>query len=213
MLRISMLIAAAAAVLVLTAGCNDGTMSPAGGTDSQTLAGQMADVALESDLITEQMVGDELDAMESATEPRSGEGSGTVTHDVTFSRTRTCPLGGQIQLEGSIHRTKDFATGVMEAEAEGSRTRTDCAFQRREFTIVVNSSAEWDKFRRRIDGVPDGLQTSHYAGSSLAVRSDGEERSCEFEVTVVRDPETHTRTLDGMICGTEVHRSVTWSYE
>lgn len=208
MLRNSMLIVVV--VLVFTAGCNDGTMSPTGGTDGQTLAGQMADVALDSDLITEQMVDSELDALEAATASRSGDPSGTVTQDVTFSRTRPCPGGGQIQLEGSIHRTKDFSTGVMEAEAEGSRTRTECTFQRREFSIVVNSSAQWDKFRRRVDGVPDGLQTSHYEGSSLAVRSDGEERSCAFEIDIVRDPETHTRTLDGMICGTEVHRSVSW---
>jgi len=211
MLRNSMLIAAV--VLLITAGCNDGTMSPTGGAGGQTLAGQMADVALDSDMITERMVGDELDALDVASASRSGEGSGTVTQDITFSRTRPCPGGGQIQLEGSIHRTKDLATGVMEAEAAGSRTRNECTFQRREFTIVVNSSAQWDKFRRRIDGVPDGLQTSYYEGSSHAVRSDGEERSCEFEITIVRDPEAHTRTLDGMICGTEVHRSVTWSYE
>jgi len=102
---------------------------------------------------------------------------------------------------------------VTEADAEGSRTRSQCTFQRHEYTIAVNGTCEWDKFRRRIDGVPDGLQTSHYLGSLHAVRSDGEERSCEFEISIVRDPETHTRTLDGTICGTEVHRSVIWSYE
>ena len=59
MFRNSMLIAAA--LLIFTAGCNDGTMSPAGESGSQTLAAQMADVALDSDRITERMVGDELE--------------------------------------------------------------------------------------------------------------------------------------------------------
>jgi hypothetical protein len=79
-------------------------------------------------------------------------------------------------------------------------------------TITVNGSGHWETFRRWVARRPDGLQTSHYYGSESAVRSDGEQRSCEYDIMIVRDPATHTRSLDGMICGTEVHRTVTWSH-
>jgi hypothetical protein len=79
-------------------------------------------------------------------------------------------------------------------------------------TITVNGSAHWEVERRQVNRLPDGPQTSHYFGSTSAVRSDGEQRSCEYDITIVRNPDTHSRTLDGMICGTEVHRTVTWSH-
>jgi len=55
---------AAAALLLFSAACNDGTIAPSG--SSQELPAQLADVALDSDVITERMVNDELAAMESA---------------------------------------------------------------------------------------------------------------------------------------------------
>jgi hypothetical protein len=199
------------AALALAAGCDHGSKTPLGGGETEVTAYEMAEVALESDEWTEQAVSAELDAIGSA--PISGGGSGVVTQDVTFSRTRPCPAGGTFGLDGTIHRTFNLATREMEAESAGNRTRSDCALHRGEFTITVNGTAEWDAFRRRLAGEPDGLQTSHYSGAFAAVRSDGAARSCAFEVTIVRDPASHTRTLDGTICGTEIHRSVTWSHE
>ena len=114
------------------------------------------------------------------------DGTGIMIDERTFSRTRSCPGGGELAVEGTLVRTFDPATGVMEAQASGSRTRTDCVFSHGPMTITVNGVAQWDKFRRRVDGLPDGLQTSHYFGSSTAVRSDGTERSCEFDFTVLR---------------------------
>jgi len=211
MMRNAILLTAVLAALALVAGCNDGSISPTSGGEPLAAA-SLAEVALQSDLVTEQVLDAELASMGAATTDKSGGGSGVVTQDVTFSRTRSCPGDGQFHLEGQIHRTFDHDTRVMEAESSGLRTRTDCTFSHGEYMVTVNGTAEWDAFRRRIDGVPDGLQTTRYFGSKSAVRSDGQERSCEFDVTVVRDPETHTRTLDGTICGTEVHRSVTWSF-
>lgn len=201
-------------LLSILAGCSDGTVgrSPVTGDLS---ASEMADVAMESDTITENMLGAELDAtgMVAASTTGEGETTGTETRDVTFSRTRSCPGGGQVQVEGSLHVTLDRETRTVEAEASGSRTRTDCVFHRAEHTVKVNAFSQWDAFRRRVEGSPDGPQTTHYSGSWMVVRDDGEERSCEFDITIVRDPASRTRTLDGVICGTTVHRSVTWSGE
>ena len=115
-----------------------------------------------------------------------------------------------MSVEGRIVRSFDPDTGVMEAESSGSRTRTDCTFTHGAMSVTINGVAQWEKTRRRVDGFPDGLQTSHYYGSSNAVRSDGNERSCEFDFTVVRDPETQTRTVDGTFCGGRIRHGMGW---
>jgi len=200
------------ALTPLVAGCSDGdgVVTPTG-NDGALSASQMADVAMQSDLVTEQILEAELRTMDTSS-ASDHPPTGTVTKEVTFSRTRPCPGDGTFHLEGTIRRTYNFDTHVMEAESSGVRTRTDCVFPRGDMTITVNDSAHWETDRRRVDGLPDGPQTSHYYGSTSAVRSDGEERSCEYDITIVRNPDAHSRTLDGMICGTEVHRSVTWSH-
>jgi hypothetical protein len=216
MFRKTLILIATLTALAIVTGCNGTddvvTGGPTGG--DSVAASQIADAAMESDLLTEQVLDAELASMEASMAPstREGEGgSGIITQDVTFSLSRSCPLGGTVAIQGSAHRTFDPATHEMEAEFEGSRSATDCMFAREDLTITVNGSTNWDAFRRRVEGYPDGPQTTHYSGSWAVERSDGEEWSCEFEIAIVRDPSTHTRTLDGVICGTEVHRSVTWT--
>jgi len=201
----------ALAALGTMAGCSDDLADPLGGAGEASTS-ELSDLALQSDRLTEEIVSAELDTMgaTSAASTPSGGGAGVQTEERTFSRTRSCPGGGEMIVEGTILRTFDPATGVMEAESFGSRTRTDCTFFHGETSVTVNGIAQWEKFRRRVDGLPDGLQTSHYFGSSSAVRSDGRERSCEFDFTVIRDPETHTRTIDGTICGHRMRHGVTW---
>jgi hypothetical protein len=168
-----------------------------------TLTSEMAEVALESDRMTEEIVQAGLASM--------GQAVRSVSMEKTFSGTRPCPEGGELTVEGSIVRMWDSETGVMEASISGSRTRTDCVFSRGDRTITVNGGSMWDKFRRRVDGVPDGLQTSHYSGSWVAVSSAGDERSCTFDYTVVRDPETQTRTVDGTMCSNRMSRRMGWN--
>ena len=200
------------ALTALVAGCTDGdgVVTPTG-NDGPLSASHMADVAMQSDLVTEQILEAELRTMD-ASSASDHPPTGTVTKEVTFSRTRPCPGDGTFHLEGTIRRTYNFDTHVMEMESSGVRTRTDCVFPRGDMTITVNGSAHWEVERRQVNRLPDGPQTSHYFGSTSAVRSDGEQRSCEYDITIVRNPDTHSRTLDGMICGTEVHRTVTWSH-
>ena len=177
-----------------------------------TLSSDMAEVALESDRITEEIVLAELAGMGQVVKAATTDtGSKFVTQEKSFSVTRPCPEGGELTVEGSIVRLSDPDTGVMEATISGSRTRTDCVFARDEMTITVNGGSMWDKFRRRVDGVPDGLQTSHYSGSWFAVSSTGEERTCTFDYTVVRDPETQTRTVEGTMCANRMSRRMSWN--
>lgn len=166
-------------------------------TPADSISSQMADSEMQSD----GALGPSLD--------QQVDGATTST-DTTFTRTYDCPAGGQIVWQGTEHRTYDPATRTVEAQFEGTRVTTDCARVRGSLTTVVNGSAQWDAFRRRVDGRPDGLQTSHQVGSWSAARSDGATKSCDFDLTIVRDPAAMTRTLQGTICGAIVHRVTSW---
>jgi len=197
-------------ILVLTL-VTLGTLSACSEADPLTnstddLSSAMVEVALESDRMTEEIVLAELDAM-----GQTSRAATAIVVERSFSRTRTCPAGGELTVEGSIVRSFDSDTGVMEAQISGSRTRTDCAFVHGDSTITVNGGSMWEKFRRRIDGIPDGLQISSYSGSWVAVSSSGQERSCAFDYTVVRDPATHTRTVEGTMCQNRLHRRMGWN--
>ena len=202
--------AALAMLLLLAPGCDDGTTTdPA--LDQGPLSSQMVGVALETDGFVEAVFDAELGLM-AATDGRSADGgSGVITTDITFQRTRSCPAGGQVVVDGAIHRTYDIAAREMEATLAGSRARTDCAFVRDDLTITVNGTAQFDAYRHRIDRRPDGPQTTSYSGSFTAVRSDGEERSCEFSIEVVRDPTAHSRSIDAWICGDHFTRTTSWT--
>ncbi len=188
-------------------GCNESgsVVSPA-----DDLSSEIQEAVIETDRLTESMVLAELSGMGVVTRSPGG-GSGVVTEERTFSRTRSCPAGGELTVEASIVRMADASTGVMEAQIQGSRTATDCAFAPGERTITINGSSVWDKFRRRVDGRPDGLQTSHYSGSWVAVASTGEERSCSFDYSVVRDPAAMTLTVEGTICFNPIRRWLSWN--
>jgi hypothetical protein len=203
------LLLAAAGIL---AGCDSDPGGPLGLGNGDPEVEQMADLALESDRITAEMLGAEIDGMGAMVTDKSGTGdpSGLIIDERTFRRTRPCPLGGQITVEGRIVREFDRVTRVMEIESTGSRTRTDCGFPQGELTVTVNSLDAFEESRRRVAGVPDGPQTGHYYGSTELMRSDGAEYFCEYDYTIVRDPDTQTRTIEGTICGHRARKGVPW---
>ena len=200
------------ALIGVLAGCGNDPGSPLGIGNGDPEVEQMAEVALESDLMTAEMLSSEIDSMGATGAATTDEGdpSGVVIEERTFRRTQPCPLGGQMTVEGSMVREFDRATRVMTIESSGSRTRTDCVLPREEMTVTVNSLDAFEESRRRIEGLPDGPQTSHYYGSIDVERSDGEEHFCEYDYTIIRDPETQTRTIDGTICGGRVRKGVPW---
>ena len=199
-----MVVLAVGAWLLIGTGCSDGVTTTPSPVDD-TLTSQMVDIALESDGITDEIIGDEIGTAAASTAAADED---LVVTDRSFSRTRSCPGGGTVEVNANHHREFAPATATMEATFSGDRTRTDCVFYADEYTVTVNSTSQMDAFRRRVGGIPDGLQTASYAGSIHALRSDGEERSCDFSVEVVRDPSTRTRTVSGDICGDSVSRSI-----
>lgn len=194
---------------VLAAGCHDDTfVEPEETSGGAATALEMAELVVDTEALVGDMVESEIDGREAAT---TGAGpGGTIVVDVAFSRTRSCPLGGEVAIEGEMHDTFETATFTRETTLGGTKTITQCSFRKHGQTVTVDGGAEWDAFRRRVAGHPDGLQTASYAGSITAVREDGTTRSCEFSVEAVRDPDAHTRTVTVSICGNTFTRTVSW---
>ena len=207
MLRKSLTVAGFAVVLLgVLSGCN-GSSDPVSSTLGGGFSGsELAAVALESDLRTESVINEELDSMPASFAPQG------LTQDVTFNRTRSCPAGGRIEVSGTIHRSYDPDTTVMEADISGSRTRTDCTFGFGPMTLTVNGSSQWEVHRRRVGGEPDGPQTGRFSGSLTLTRSDGTERTCDFDYTILRDPATDTREINGTMCGSHIGHKVPWNH-
>ena len=203
------------ALVGVLCGCGNDPGNPLGIGSGDPAVQEMADLALESDRMTAEMLTVEIDSMGAILAATTDEGgpSGVVIEERTFRRTQPCPLGGQMTIEGSIVRQFDRATREMEIESSGSRTRTDCAFPQGELVVTANSLDAFEEFRRRLQGQPDGPQTSHYYGSIDIERSDGEEHFCEYDYTIIRDPETQSRTIDGTICGGRARKGVPWQPE
>ena len=134
----------------------------------------------------------------------------TVT--TTFTRTRTCPQGGSVKLEGTATHTADPATHSGSANFSATRTETACVFGREGRTITINgnpntqltSSQSWT------NGVP-GVRTATKVGSFTWARSDGKSGTCNVNVTATWTPATHTLHVSGTFCNQTVDVTRTWT--
>ena len=192
-----MTVSLAVLVLVGVSGCSD-SPDPVSSSSAGSFSGsELASVALESDLRTEEVINQQIDQ--------------ALNDTVTFNRTKSCPAGGYIEVSGTIIRTYDLDTTIMEADIMGSRVRSDCTFGSGPMTLTVNGASQWEIHRRRVGGEPDGLQTGRFSGMITITRSDGTERSCDFDYTIVRDPDAGTREINGTMCGAHIGHRVPWN--
>jgi hypothetical protein len=182
--------------------CDSGVDNP---EVDPAMKAQVANALIESDGIVRSVVDNETRV---ALPAASGEG--TIQIDVTFNRTRSCPIGGELNVAGEMHASIDFGTRTREMSFDATKTMTDCAFEQDGQTVTVNANAALDAFRRSVDGLPDGLQTTNYGGSITAMRDDGEPLSCDFSVSAELDPDNRTYTVEVSICGDEFTKTVTW---
>ena len=188
--------------LFIVSACNQGD-SPLDSTataSDESISAAVVDFAIDADAVTDDVL---------ATESEGTSAASVIER--SFSRTRSCPVSGEMSVMGSFTRTADHETGVVELLASGGRTASDCAFPHEENIVTVNGSSEWDLFRRRVNGQPDGLQTSNYAGMWTASSSTGAERNCSFAFSAVRDPAANTITVEGTFCGNRIRRVLGWN--
>src|SRR5215207_6278286 len=181
-----LLLPALAAVLALAA-CDKGVTGPSSSdlsaADIQALASETGD-----------QDGAFLDGFGGPSFNRVAAGpqfATTVT--TTFSRTRTCPQGGSVKLEGTATHTGDPATHSGSSTFAATRTESACAFGRNGGTITItgNPNTQLTSSQSWANGVP-GVRTATKKGSFTWSRSDGKSGTCNVDVTATWTPSTHT---------------------
>lgn len=188
-------------VAVLATACNDDGTSPG---DGALPVADAAVLASEQDALSGGMIFDQVHAF-GAFGPPPPEGTATLE----FTSTRSCMVGGTFSVSGEVERVS-HGDGVVEFFLEGEKTRDACAHQRRDVVITVWGTSSFEAYRKSVNRQPTGPQTYHEAGHFRWERSDGPEGECDFDLTSVRNPDSHTRSLSGTICGRTIERTLTW---
>jgi len=202
-----LLLPGALAAAVVLAACDKGTTGPDGSSqlsaeDARALAGETGD---QDGAFMDGFAGPSFN--KTAAGPQFAT---TVT--TTFTRTRTCPQGGSVKLEGTHVVTADPATHSGSVAFSATRTETACVFSRGERTITINgnpntvltSNQSWTNGVR-------GVRTATKKGSFTWSRSDGKSGTCNVDVTATWDPATHTLHVQGTFCNQTVDVTRTWS--
>ncbi len=181
-----------------------GACADQGPGDSRLSAAEAAFIALDTDALAGDMIlghimlfgGMGFDADVGAADER------------TFSRSRECPAGGSVSVEGTASRTR--GDGMIEWNFNTTGAWSACAHARGDVTITKTGTWEQTAYRKIVRGDFAGVQTSTKRGSFEWSKSTGESGTCAFDVTSTRNAETGTRTVKGTVCGREIDREVTW---
>ncbi len=202
---------ALAALFTVFTACGDDQLGPVNG--SQELSNsEVADVA--------EVAADAIDGIldaEFAARPSvvamngSGEvafSAAPVTTTFSFTRERTCRNGGTVVVQAEGTHVADRETGEVTLDIEGSKTITDCAHRRGDLVVTINGQGTFQAHRMKVNGKFSGLQTFDAEGSFEWETSDGRTGSCSYEIHVVWDPETRTKTITGFVCDREINRTV-----
>jgi len=147
---------------------------------------------------------------------------GSGTDEVSFTRTRTCALGGEVVVEGTLIREWVAETRHVTVDVSATKTHVDCSFPVRSgaetesgeaITITLNGNPNvvLTAHREREQGYFVGLQTMSHVGSVAWEKSDGTSGTCEIDIQAVIDPDAQTRTVTGTVCDRSFER--TWSWD
>ena len=147
---------------------------------------------------------------------------GSGTDEVTFTRTRSCALGGEVLVEGTLTREWVAETRHVTVDVAATKTHVDCTFPVRSstdtdigepitITLNGNPNVAITAHREREQGYFVGLQTMSHVGSIAWEKSDGTSGTCEIDIQAVIDPDAQTRTVTGTVCDRTFER--TWSWD
>lgn len=136
----------------------------------------------------------------------------TTTVTTTFSRTRTCPAGGSVKLEGTMTVTGDHATRTGSIQYNATRTEQACALNRNGATLTINGNPNttFTASQAWTNGTP-GVRTATKKGSITWTRSTGGSGTCNIDVTHTWDPATHTLHVAGTVCNQTIDVTRTWT--
>lgn len=187
--------------LIALAACDQGATEadPAGLTREEAAA--LAPVY-------DDLSGDDMAAMGAPTfSPASGaEAAAADTTTVAFTRTRTCPQGGSVRVEGTLQRVVDREARSATHRYDAVRTEQSCTFSLRgagSLTISGNPNTVVTGRWSVTDGTP-GIRTLTHVGGFTWTRGNGANGSCTVDLTSTWDPATHTHRVQGTFCGRTV---------
>jgi hypothetical protein len=136
-----------------------------------------------------------------------------VTANEQFTRTRTCPAGGSVTVQGTRTHTYDRDTRSATHQFTATRTENACAWTGRggaTITVTGNPSTQLTASHAVANGVP-GVGTATKKGSFTWTRSTGQSGTCAVDLTQTWDPATRTYTLKGTFCNQTVDITRTWT--
>lgn len=210
MLRKTLIPGALAAVLALTAAaCDQSATLPDEGLSPAEAQALAADIGAQN----ASMLGSFGTPSFSISPEEGGGALAAVTTTTTFTRTRTCPLGGSVTLAGTVTHTGDRATRSASHTFNATRTENACSFQRHggaTITINGNPNTAITASRSVTDGVP-GVGTATKKGSFTWSKSTGQSGTCTVDLTSTWDPATRTYTLKGTFCNQTIDVTRTWT--
>lgn len=201
------------ALIVLVTACEDG--ATVGPDDGALEAGEVEFLAEETESSFEGLFESELvlSVQEASADGvlLSLKASEPLVTTFEFERERPCRGGGSVTVEGEGQKVADRDSHTVELTVAGEKKIEDCARQRGDVVITTNGEAEFELFRRKVEGEFDGLQTTDVAGEISYETSDGRSGECEFDLHVVGDPDAGTKTITGTFCDREVDRVIDWN--
>ncbi len=203
---------AAAALLVVTAACDDTSTTPTMALD----AAETEFIALQADAILSLLVGDYVnglgDDLVSASEGVAlSAAAEPIVTTFNFVRTRPCRVSGQVVATGTGTHSNDRETQTRQTTVSGTKSIEACARMRGELTFTLNGSGTFDFARLKVGGMFSGPQTMNQAGSFTATVSDGRSEACDYELSRVLDPDAGTITVTGEVCGNPVNKVMEWN--
>lgn len=199
-----------AALLASAVACSDqGATDPAQGELQMSEAIEIAEG--QADLLDVVLDG-EIDARPAVAATSDAEialSAVPITTEFEFTRTRPCRNGGQIVATGTGTHVVDRETGSVTVDVSGEKAIERCARARGDLVITIDGGGTFDGHRHKENGQYVGLQTNDQEGRFTWETSDGRSGECGYEIHVVWDPATHTKTITGFICDHEIDRTVT----
>jgi len=199
-----------AALLAFAVACSDqGATGPAQGDLQMSEALEIAEG--QSDLLDVVLDG-EIDARPAVAPTSDAEiafSAVPITTEFEFTRTRPCRNGGQIVATGTGTHVVDRETGSVTVDVSGEKSIERCARARGDLVITIHGGGTFEGHRHKENGEYVGLQTNDQEGRFTWETSDGRSGECGYEIHVVWDPATHTKSITGFICDHEIDRTVT----
>lgn len=136
-------------------------------------------------------------------------GKPAVTRKVSFTITLDCPAGGESIFVGNHVIVVDRNAGTASAEMEASHTLDACTFARGDHSLTLDGEVAWLATAawvlRESGGGRDLVAFNGSKNGSVTITRDGESRVCEIHLTRTYADDANTMTIDGTVCGREVH--------